>query len=271
MDVKKYLLKFKKRFDPKLDRFLLVKQKLAKNLAPGFEQAITEIRRFNQAGGKRIRPAMIYTGFKACGEKENQKLWRACMAMELIQAFALLHDDIMDDDQKRRGEITCFKKMGLNKAILVGDVALILADELIPQEAKKYFDLMKWELAAGQWLDVSNEDFKKQNEKLKFKILELKTAMYAVARPLQIGAVLAGTNQPTLNSFYQYGKKVGTAFQMKDDVLDKEVKPKDLAVYLFKAKEFSQKGKKIIKDVKIGSQEKEFLMNLADYVVERRY
>ena len=275
MDVKKYLLHFKKQFDLKLDQFLTQKQKSATQLAPGFEQAVGEIRRLNKAGGKRIRPAMIYAGFKACGGKDNKAIWQACMAMELIQSFALLHDDIMDDAQERRGEITCFKKLGLNKAILAGDVALILADELIPTGAEKYFYLMKWELTAGQWLDidenlesrVQNSEFNLESRRL--KTLELKTAMYAIARPLQIGAALGRASVGILKAFFEYGKNVGIAFQMKDDLLDAEISNNDLEKYLQKAVNFSQKGKKAIKDVKIRQKEKQFLLDLTEYVVKR--
>ncbi len=269
MQVKKYLNDFKKKFDLRLDTYLVKKQKQAQKITPRFSKAIKEIRRLNQAGGKRIRPALIYTAFKACGGRVSRQLWQTCMAMELIQAFALLHDDIMDDTQERRGEITCFKKLGLNKAILTGDVALILSEELIPHKIQYYFDQMKWELAAGQWLDIDHGQQVKAN--LKFKILELKTAMYTIARPLQIGAALANASPKILKSLFDYGKNVGIAFQMKDDVLDAEIGQDDLQKYLKKAVVFSQKGKKALKNVKIRRKEKEFLLGMADYVIKRGY
>lgn len=217
MNVKKNVFEFKKIFDFKLERFLLKKENQAKKLAPGYSQAIAEIRRLNRAGGKRLRPFFIWTGFKACQGRNDNLAWQACLSMELDEAFALLHDDIMDNARLRRGKLTCYQKLGLNKAILVGDVALALAEEIIPQKAKPYFDLMNFELIGGQYLDVSRD--KGFNESKVTKIMELKTAMYTIARPLQIGGALAGADKKTLDAFYSYGKNLGIAFQIQDDIL----------------------------------------------------
>jgi len=222
MKIKDKLKTFKQKFDPKLLKFLSKKQKQGKKLAPGFQQSIQEIKRLTKAGGKRLRPLMIYTSCKACNGKENKELWQACMAMSLIQSFALIHDDIMDNAKVRRGQITSYKKLGLNKALLIGDVALILADELVTQKCKKYFGLMKWDLAAGQWLDIKDDHTSKVKSKDTLEVLnlmDLKTARYTIARPLQIGASLANANPKTINTFFSYGKKLGIAFQIQDDIL----------------------------------------------------
>jgi geranylgeranyl diphosphate synthase type I len=178
---------------------------------------------------------MIYTGYRSLKNKTNKDVWNSCIAVELIHAFCLIHDDIMDNAKIRRGKPTVYKKLGLNKAILIGDVALILADELIPQKSRQYFDLLKWEVSAGQWLDIQkngqwsqpkagqtlpemvNGQWLSKNEV--FAIMDLKTARYTIARPLQIGASLAGADQKTLNALFRYGIKLGTAFQIQDDIL----------------------------------------------------
>jgi len=339
MDVKKYLVKFKKEFEPRMEEFLAKKEKQAKKLAGNYSEAIKEIRRLNKAGGKRIRPAFIYTAFKACVphkcgvKRKEEEIWDACLAMELIQAFCLIHDDIMDDANLRRGKITCFKKLGLNKAILTGDVALILADELVPEKAKHYFDLMKFEVAGGQWLDVDQSQVSNESEIM--KIMELKTAMYTVARPLQIGAQLAGVDEKKLKAFFEYGKNLGMAFQIQDDILGvfgkeeelgkstsldisegkktllvvklleaqssprveagfrfktflnffgkgkkltkdqleltKElmIKSGSLAYCQKKARELTKKAKQAIINVEIREKEKDFLMEIADYIISR--
>ena len=235
-----YLADFKKQFDPKLLAFLDKKEKQAKKIAPDYCEAIKEIKRLIKTGGKRLRPIFIYTGFNAVGGK-GQVAWPACLAMELIHSFALIHDDIMDNAVLRRGKLTAYKKLGPNKAILVGDAALILADELIPKKAKKYFDLMKFELIGGQYLDVGIQKAVKTpprwhpaesrddssdgggfKENYIMRIMELKSARYTIARPLQIGAVLAASNAAppkTMGAFFKYGKNLGIAFQIQDDIL----------------------------------------------------
>lgn len=218
MDIKQYLSSFKKKFDPRLENFLIKKQNQAKKLAPSYALAIKEIRRLNQAGGKRLRPALIYTALRANNGKDNQEAWNACIAMELIQAFALIHDDIMDKAKTRRGEITSFKKLGINKALLIGDLALILADELIPEKAKDYFNLLKFEMAGGQWLDI-NKNLSLIQEKQALTIMDLKSARYTITRPLQIGAALAKAEKKIIKAFYNYGRNTGLAFQIQDDIL----------------------------------------------------
>jgi len=221
MDIKKHLKEFKTGFDPRLICFLDRKEKQAKVLAPGYQQAVQEIKRLVKAGGKRIRPLMIYTSFRSCYGKNNKEVWNNCIAVELIHCFCLIHDDIMDASETRRGEISCYRKLGADKAILIGDVALILAEELVSQNAKHYFDLLKFEVAGGQWLDIRK--FKIKNDKFKikdvFKIMRLKTAMYTFARPLQIGACLAGADKKIIKAFFEYGIKIGIAFQIQDDIL----------------------------------------------------
>ena len=159
MLIKTQLSQFKSQFDPKLIGFLNQKKSQAKQLAPQFSQAISEIIRLIKAGGKRLRPFFCYTAFKACHGRA-QTIWPACQALELFHAFALIHDDIMDNSSTRRGQITTFKKLGLNKAILTGDTSLILSDELIPPQAKLYYDLLKLETHAGQWLDIQTSKTK---------------------------------------------------------------------------------------------------------------
>ncbi|PIS09221.1 hypothetical protein COT75_02540 [Candidatus Beckwithbacteria bacterium CG10_big_fil_rev_8_21_14_0_10_34_10] len=213
------LISFNKVFDQKLLDFVEKEQEKAYKLEPLFLEAILEIKRLIKAGGKRLRPFLAYKAFKAYQGK-SKNIWSACLSLELIHCFALIHDDIMDKPFLRRGEKTCFRKLGLNKALLVGDLALSLADQLSPSEAKEYFSKLKLEMIAGQWLDITS--FKPQNikEKLTLKIITLKTSDYTFSRPLQIGGVLAGAGQTQINFLNKLGCKLGFVFQIQDDILD---------------------------------------------------
>lgn len=361
MKIKKQLAEFKQAFDQRLERFLIKEENRVKKLASAYSEAIKEIRRLNRAGGKRLRPFFIWLGFKACSGENNNLAWQACLSMELNQAFALIHDDIMDNACLRRGKKTCFQKIGLNKAILVGDTALVLAQKTIPLKAKACFDLMTLEMIGGQYLDIDGEWRKslegcrrhpsglggwqtefflkeKFSEKQVLKIMELKSAQYTVARPLQIGGILAGADKKTLAAFLNYGRNLGVAFQIQDDILGlfgkekkigkpigldisegkktlliakllqvknlnskvknyraklkilknyfgtgKDLTKKDLLIIRALIKEskvladcqtvsvkLTQQAKEVIKNVKIRKKEKEILLAITDYIINRK-
>lgn len=220
--VKNQLKEFKKTFDPLLFGFLDKKQKEVKKVSPFAQILVQEIARTIKAGGKRIRPAILFYAFKACGGKDEKAALNLGMALEIFHTFCLIHDDILDKAEKRRGENSVFKKEGLGVALLAGDLGFVLAHSLINQrEILRLFNLLNQEVVLGEYLDVlcSGRASEQVSKDLILKIMEYKTARYSFARPLQIGATLAGANAKILKGFWQYGMNLGLAFQIQDDIL----------------------------------------------------
>src|SRR5918995_6186671 len=101
------------------------------NAVPDAAELIDEIARVVSAGGKRLRPAFCYWGFRAAGGRHGPEIVRAAASLELLHTFAIVHDDIMDDSDERRGEPTVHVRHGLGFALLTGDLALVLADAML--------------------------------------------------------------------------------------------------------------------------------------------
>lgn len=239
-----YLSWFKKQFDKQLLAYLSEKRQEAKEINPETTVLIDEIIRFTENGGKRVRPAFMYSGYIAAGGKAHEAILFASMSVELLHTFALIHDDIIDNSDLRRGELTTHKafeayhktrrlsgskkNFGLSNAILVGDLAYSFAEDILtiapfPQErirrARYYFDQMKIQVIYGQYLDVLGGYKEGLTEDEVLQILEYKTAKYTVERPLHIGAMLAGADYSMLETFSRYGIPFGQAFQMQDDIV----------------------------------------------------
>ncbi len=198
------------------------------------------------AGGKRLRPAFAYWGWRA---RHNQQALNtvlpALAALELLHAFALVHDDVMDRSDTRRGQPTAHRALaathrrerlrgdaehfGQSAAILAGDLCLIWADQLMARAAiapatliaaRRVYDEMRSEAVAGQYLDILGEHSRTWNVDRALRTARLKTAGYTVVRPLHFGAALAGPVPGTLlSAFTQYGTAIGEAFQLCDDLL----------------------------------------------------
>lgn len=197
------------------------------------------------AGGKRFRAAFCYWGFRAVGElKDETWLVRAAAALELLHASALVHDDLMDASDTRRGRPATHRafeqrhrdaawtgdpvQYGLSAAILLGDLLLSWADELLrtcglPHErvrdALGFFDTTRCEVIAGQFLDVSVQARGYSDVDQAMQVLRYKSAKYSIERPLHIGAALAGATSPVVAALSRYGLPLGEAFQLRDDLL----------------------------------------------------
>jgi geranylgeranyl diphosphate synthase type I len=199
-------------------------------------------------GGKRVRPTFAYWGWRgAGGPAEVTAVMPALAALEVLHAFALVHDDVMDESPTRRGQPTAHRalagwhtdhrlrgdavRFGRSTAILVGDLCLVWADELISrspiagdrlQSARAWYDRMRVEAVAGQFLDVLGESALDWTVERALLTARLKTASYTVTRPLLYGAALAdGPVDDRLAAAYEaYGAAVGEAFQLRDDLLD---------------------------------------------------
>ncbi|HSX58249.1 MAG TPA: polyprenyl synthetase family protein [Candidatus Saccharimonadales bacterium] len=239
-----YLAWFKKAFDKQLLSYLSEKRAEAVEINPETAVLVDELIRYSNSGGKRVRPAFVYSGYVASGGKAKEAVLYASLSVELLHIFALIHDDIIDNSDLRRGEPTTHKEFetihqkkklkgkkesfGLSSAILAGDLALSFAEEILtsapfPQErirrARYFFDQMKVQVTYGQYLDVLAGYKKNLTEDEVLQILEYKTAKYTVERPLHIGAMLAGADYKDIETFSRYGIPFGQAFQMQDDLV----------------------------------------------------
>jgi geranylgeranyl diphosphate synthase, type II len=180
---------------------------------------------FLKLGGKRIRPVLCLMGNELFDEIKEDA-WHAATAIELFHNFTLIHDDIMDKAPLRRGMATVHSKYGENTALLAGDVMLVTAYEHLNmiggaylQTILRLFNATAKEVCEGQQYDM---DFEK-SETVRFdeylKMIELKTSV-ALAASLKTGAILGGAGERNQNLLYEFGKKLGIAFQVQDDYLD---------------------------------------------------
>ena len=199
---------------------------------------------FVLGGGKRLRPAFAYWGYRgACGLDTDQVV-AAVSALELVQASALIHDDLIDRSATRRGEPAVHRRFraqhsaagwrggaeafGDSAAILLGDLTLVWSDELLhtsgvePADlarARPVFDEMRTEVTVGQYLDVLAQATGDTSMERAGKVARYKSAKYTVERPLLFGAALAGAPGPLVEAYSGFGLPLGEAFQLRDDVL----------------------------------------------------
>jgi geranylgeranyl diphosphate synthase, type II len=176
-------------------------------------------------GGKRIRPALLLLANDLFGG-ETKNAINSALAIEVFHNFTLVHDDIMDDAPLRRGQKTVYKKWNTNIAILTGDVMLIQAIQLLNKDNKTnlpevldIFNTTAIEVCEGQQFDMNYETSNSVSIDDYLKMIELKTAVLLGAS-LKIGAVIADANKENANHIYEFGKNLGIAFQLMDDVLD---------------------------------------------------
>ncbi|MDF8265806.1 polyprenyl synthetase family protein [Luteipulveratus flavus] len=202
------------------------------------------------SGGKRLRAAFFYWGYRALGGVDSDELVRAAAAMEMFQAAALIHDDVMDDSDTRRGAPAVHRRIevlhrdsgwqgdsarfGAAGAVLTGDLCLTWTDEMyatsgLPEpelaRGRALFDAMRTQLMGGQFLDVleaalgwegSSTDERVARAR---HVARVKSARYTVEQPLLIGALCAGADEATAGHLSAYGLALGEAFQLRDDLL----------------------------------------------------
>lgn len=179
-----------------------------------------------QLGGKRLRPAMAMMGYELFEEDINKALPLA-MAVEVFHNFSLVHDDIMDEAEVRRGKPTVHKKYGDNAAILSGDVMLVLASQIITDLENpalvaplvRIFNRAAIEVCEGQQMDMNFEQRQDVSIPEYIKMIGLKTAAL-LAASLEMGAVAAGAAPEDVKGVYDFGYLIGIAFQLQDDILD---------------------------------------------------
>jgi geranylgeranyl diphosphate synthase type I len=215
----------RRRVDEALASFLQERREAMAVIAPEAAEMVDELRRVVAAGGKRIRPAFCYWGYRAAGGDDGEPIVRAAAALELFHTFALIHDDVMDESETRRGEPTTYVRFGRSVAVLIGDLAAVLADEALIGSGFSYerlhpalrrYALMREEVAAGQFLDVRGAVGTPSAD----RIALLKTGAYTVEGPLHIGALLAGAPPELLAALSRFARPLGVAFQFRDDLID---------------------------------------------------
>jgi geranylgeranyl diphosphate synthase, type I len=195
---------------------------------PEARSMIDEIARSISAGGKRLRPCFCYWGYRAAGGEDDAQIVAAASSLELLHTFALVHDDIMDLSHERRGLPTSYSLHGTDVALLVGDLALVLADAALmesgfePVALRRAFDpysRMRQQVIAGQYLDVvAARDAEMSVERAR-RIAVLKSGKYTIQEPLAIGAALAGAGRDLMTGLEDFGGPLGEAFQLRDDLL----------------------------------------------------
>jgi geranylgeranyl diphosphate synthase, type I len=195
------------------------------------------------AGGKRLRPTFCALGFQAAGGRDDVEpgaslLDDAGAAFEMLHAFALVHDDVMDGADTRRGLATPHasfrddhrqvggrgesRRFGESVAILVGDLAHVYAERLAARftgPAREVWHEMQTELMMGQYLDVLRTSHGRADRAQARRIAELKSGRYTIERPLELGAALASAPPDSQHHLRSYAAPLGLAFQLRDDVL----------------------------------------------------
>jgi geranylgeranyl diphosphate synthase type I len=196
------------------------------------------------AGGKRLRPAFCYWGFRGAGGVDSDQVVVAASALELFQACAIVHDDVMDGSDTRRGLPAVHRRFaalhrtegwlgdpevfGTGAAILLGDLALTWSDQMLStcglpadvlRRGHRVYDEMRAELMGGQYLDLLEQARGGGSVQRALRVARYKSAKYTIERPLLLGAALAGAGPGVVAGYSGYGLPLGEAFQLRDDVL----------------------------------------------------
>jgi len=214
---------------------------ISADLSP-VSQSITS---FLMDSGKRLRPLFAFAGCAAAGGDLGISETRAIAALELLQACALIHDDLMDGSDTRRGKPSIHRhfesihvqdqldgfapQYGLSAAVLLGDLALVWSDQMINSAGLSvqqfarvlpFYNEMRVELMAGQFLDIHEQTQKNTSVDRSMKIARYKSGKYTIERPLHLGAAMtAAPTQEMYAALSAYGLPLGEAFQLRDDLL----------------------------------------------------
>jgi geranylgeranyl diphosphate synthase type I len=232
------------RVDKALAAFLGEQRTRITAIDPALAEMSDALEEFVLGGGKRLRPAFAYWGYRGAGGADSDQVVAAVAALELVQASALIHDDLMDRSDTRRGEPSMHRRFerrhtaagwrggsagfGDSAAVLLGDLALVWSDELLHASgvgsaelvrARPVFDEMRTEVTVGQFLDVLTQATADTSLERAGKVARFKSAKYTVERPLLLGAAIAGASPATQAAYSAFGLPLGEAFQLRDDVL----------------------------------------------------
>ncbi|MGB8651849.1 MAG: polyprenyl synthetase family protein [Mycobacteriales bacterium] len=193
------------------------------------------------SGGKRLRPGFCFWGHLGAGGADSDALVVAAASLELFQACAIIHDDVMDGSDTRRGKPAVHRRFaalhrgegwygdpdtfGGGAAILLGDLCLAWSDEMLVAsglagpEALRVFGGMRADVMGGQYLDLLEQVRGGGTVASALKVARYKSAKYTVEKPLHLGAALAGAPAAVYEAYTGYGLPLGEAFQLRDDLL----------------------------------------------------
>jgi geranylgeranyl diphosphate synthase type I len=227
------------RVDERLRTFLAAERLRWTTFDADLAVPFDELERMVVGGGKRLRPVFTYWGFVgAGGQPSDERVVDAGAAFELLHAFALFHDDIMDGSTTRRGATTTHETMqaehrsrgwsgdarrfGDGAAILIGDLSFVYADVLLSSLGPRGWQMwneLRIELNIGQYLDMLGSAQNERRADKAARICRYKSGKYTIERPLHLGALLADESTALLPHYSNYGLPLGDAFQLRDDVL----------------------------------------------------
>ena len=239
--------------------------------------------------GKRLRPILLIAAGEACGGKASYFLPAAC-AIEMIHTYSLIHDDlpVIDNDDYRRGKLSCHKKFGEAIAILAGDALLTRAFEVLSQmrlpkdgavQAKVIAEVARAigteGMLGGQVEDIQAlSSGRREGEEKRLAYIHSHKTGALISVALRVGAMLAGSSSGELKALDKYGRSFGLAFQITDDILDKKEKRKLTYPGIYGLQSSREKVKRLIKNakrqLKVFKKRGEVLKELTDYFVQSR-
>ncbi|MBI4722374.1 MAG: polyprenyl synthetase family protein [Candidatus Stahlbacteria bacterium] len=236
MEFEIQLKEYKNRIDQFLLECLEPEKRRASSINPCNERILEFIIDFCSRGGKRIRPILLIKGYEAVGGNDLTEITRTSICMELLEAYLLIHDDIIDRDETRRGGLS-FHKMaqkwsgethfGLSSGIIAGDMLGGMAIKIImasnfseSSKLRALNEFIEAELNCfhGELYDVILEHEDTSEQEL-LKMIDLKTSSYTTQAPLVIGAILGNGTDEQIAILREYGGLLGRAFQITDDIL----------------------------------------------------
>ncbi|MCU1373857.1 MAG: geranylgeranyl pyrophosphate synthase [Actinomycetia bacterium] len=232
------LLEIAERVERRIDALLVEEAARWSVVDPALGDPIACLRDLLLSGGKRLRPAFCHWAYVGAGGADSALITDVGAALELLHGFALIHDDVMDGSDRRRGQPTAHtsfddrhraeawrgesRRFGEGVAILVGDLAFVYADMLLAPlapESRRVWDELRIELNIGQYLDLLGTARGDADVATARRIATYKSGKYTVERPLHLGAAMAGRLDDLAGPLTAYGLPLGEAFQLRDDLL----------------------------------------------------
>lgn len=280
-DFTRVLYAYQKEIEAELKKFF--QEKINKSNGMFEKEVLRILEEFSLRPAKRIRPILINVGYFLAGGKDKKAIMETSIFIELIHNMALIHDDIIDQGQFRRGEKALHHiygggHYGESMALVAGDMSGFLGCETLassnfPAENKllaiERLNRVIIETCYGQMLEMGiRESANPAKEEDILKIYHLKTALYSFVGPLQIGALLAGAEEGLLGSIESFALPLGIAFQVQDDISDKDF-PHESSQELVTSY-INQSRESLVKE-HFPEKEKQFLLGLVNYISGGEY
>jgi geranylgeranyl diphosphate synthase type I len=231
-----------------LRAYLAERRRECSYMGTEYGELTAALEEFVLRGGKRLRPAFAYWGWRAVAENTDDPIdtdvLRLFSSLELLHACALVHDDVIDASATRRGLPTVHRlfadrhrknnwhgsseQFGISAAILLGDLALVWADDIVAaadldidaqRRVQRVWAAIRTEVLGGQYLDIVSESSGAESVASAMTVNIYKTASYTISRPLQLGVAAAADRPEVAAAFHEVGTNLGVAFQLRDDVL----------------------------------------------------